>query len=104
MKNWSRKTWIWIFAIITVAILAFLFFVLKGKAQGKNGNGNGETGTSTDCCGTISNCNSLSKSEVEDLQKELNNKNCTDYENKTLVVDGECGPRTNSAINKCKNK
>lgn len=100
--NWSRKTWIWIFAILSVAIIAFLFFVLKGKAQGNNGNGNNQGGTSTDCCGTISDCYGLSNSEVEDLQTELNERGCKDYENKVLEVDGECGPRTNSAIKKCK--
>lgn len=99
--NWSKKTWIWIFAILAVAILAFLFFVLKGKAQGNNGNGS-KNGTKTDCCGTISDCYGLSNSEVEDLQTELNSRGCTDFNGSVLTIDGECGPKTNSAIKKCK--
>lgn len=35
--------------------------------------------------------------EVEDLQEALNGAGCTDYENKTLEVDGIYGRRTQSA-------
>lgn len=78
---------------------------IKPKEEVKgNGNNNSPSGTSTNCCGIINNCNGLSKSEIGSLQKELNGKGCTDYEDKVLKEDGLCGNRTNSAILKCKNK
>lgn len=102
MATLTRKGWIWLYAVLVVLIITVLVLAVKSKAQAPVQDAFGNTLTPTKCCGDLIDCYGLSKSDMENLQNELNDKGCKDSNGDELKVDGKCGRLTNSAIANCR--